>query len=191
MLGTYKAHILLSNQGIGLCKNLRKSRKRAKEDSGNGTRLETLYIETYEYLSRMLGVPQLWSICRQYFSRDQEHQKEIGCSECVSACTCPHWYANNKLLGKEIQWVLEFGPEIHREAEQSSVIITEQHHWFGLSAKERASSKMAGGYEEKERKPRPDTLLKVLGHKKGLEKLGMEQTGRQEGTEDADRLNSL
>lgn len=34
-------------------------------------------------------------------------------------------------------------------------------------------------------------LLKVLEHKKGLEKLGMEQTGRQEGTEDADRLNSL
>lgn len=50
---------------------------------------------------------------------------------------------------------------------------------------------MAVGHEEKERKPRPDIMLKVLGHKKGLEKPGMKQTGRQEGTEDADRLNSL
>lgn len=50
---------------------------------------------------------------------------------------------------------------------------------------------MVGGHEEKERKPRSDTLLKVLGPKKGLEMLGMEQTGRQEETEDADRFNSL
>lgn len=34
---------------------------------------------------------------------------------------------------------------------------------------------------EKERKPRLWRLLKVLGHMKGLEKPGMEQTGRQEG----------
>lgn len=122
MLGTYKAHILLSNQWIGLCKNLRKPRKRVKEDSGNGTRLKMLYIETCEYLSRMLGVPQLWSICRQYFSRDWEHWKGIGCSECVSACACPHWHANNKLLGKEIQWVLEFGPEIQRERQSRAVL---------------------------------------------------------------------
>ena len=50
---------------------------------------------------------------------------------------------------------------------------------------------MAGGHEKKGRKPRPDILLKVLGPKKGLEKPGLEQTGRQEGTEDADRLNYL
>lgn len=52
---------------------------------------------------------------------------------------------------------------------------------------------MAGEHVKKEKKPRPDTVENAegTGTQGGLEKPGMEQTGRQEGTEDTDRPNSL